>query len=89
MQALLKRSSQLLTHSITDNSQGHTNKYIGQSMSSKHSCPCCSYTLLRHMGLGGLYWRCSHCYQKMPVYTPLQEMISALMNQRRNVITAI
>jgi ribosomal protein L37AE/L43A len=37
------------------------------SMMSKHTCPCCSYTLLRHLRLGGLYWRCSHCYQEMPV----------------------
>jgi ribosomal protein L37AE/L43A len=89
MQALLKISSQSLTHPTTDNSQGNRTTYTSQSMWTKHSCPCCSYTLLRHMRLGGLYWRCSHCYQEMPVYTPLQEMISALRNQRKNFITAI
>ena len=34
---------------------------------SRHTCPCCSYTLLRHIRCGGIYWRCSHCYQEMPV----------------------
>ncbi len=69
MQVLLKRSSQALTHPTIGNSQGNTAIYIWQSMMSKHTCPCCSYTLLRHIRLGGIYWRCSHCYQEMPVYT--------------------
>ena len=34
---------------------------------NRHTCPCCSYTLLRHIRCGGIYWRCSHCYQEMPV----------------------
>ncbi len=34
---------------------------------SRHTCPCCSYTLLRHIRRGGIFWRCSHCYQEMPV----------------------
>ncbi|EAZ92798.1 hypothetical protein CY0110_21917 [Crocosphaera chwakensis CCY0110] len=29
-------------------------------------CPCCSYNLLRHISLEGVYWYCSHCHQKMP-----------------------
>lgn len=29
-------------------------------------CPCCSYILLRHISLDGVYWYCSHCHQKMP-----------------------
>ena len=45
--------------------------YTGQSIPSKYACPCCSYILLRHIGLEGIYWRCSHCYQEMPVYQPL------------------
>lgn len=48
-------------------SQRHTVISFQQPMMSKHNCPCCSYTLLRHIRLGGLYWRCSHCYQEMPV----------------------
>ena len=34
---------------------------------SRHTCPCCSYTLLRHIRRGGIYWHCNHCYQEMPV----------------------
>ncbi|BAY42803.1 pentapeptide repeat protein [Scytonema sp. HK-05] len=68
MQALLKESSQLLTHSITDNNQGNTTTYTWLPMWSQHRCPCCSYGLLRHMSVGGIYWRCSHCYQEMPVW---------------------
>ncbi len=34
---------------------------------SRHTCPCCSYMLLRHIRRGAIYWRCSHCYQEMPV----------------------
>ncbi|WP_250124445.1 pentapeptide repeat-containing protein [Chroococcidiopsis sp. CCMEE 29] len=40
---------------------------IGQSMMSRHTYLCCSDTLLRHFRFGELYWRCSHCYQDMPV----------------------
>ncbi|PZO39298.1 MAG: hypothetical protein DCF21_11125 [Leptolyngbya sp.] len=29
-------------------------------------CPCCSHTLLRHIRLNQLYWRCGHCHQAMP-----------------------
>ncbi len=39
----------------------------GQSMTTRHLCPCCSNTLLRHLDHGELYWRCSHCWQTMPV----------------------
>ncbi len=49
------------------NSNRHENRhernlYIDQ----KPLCPCCSYPLLRHISLNGVYWYCSHCYQKMP-----------------------
>jgi len=40
---------------------------FGQSMMNTHTCPCCSSTLLRHVRLGELYWRCSHCHADMPV----------------------
>lgn len=33
----------------------------------KHACPCCSSTLLRHIRLGSIHWRCSYCHQEMPI----------------------
>ncbi|MBW4580523.1 MAG: hypothetical protein KME42_13240 [Tildeniella nuda ZEHNDER 1965/U140] len=38
-----------------------------RSLRGRHTCPLCSTALLRHMRLGGLYWRCSHCNDEMPV----------------------
>lgn len=35
-------------------------------LDEKPICPCCSYPLLRHIGLHEIYWYCSHCHQKMP-----------------------
>ncbi|MHC5722763.1 MAG: hypothetical protein ACYTXY_01140, partial [Nostoc sp.] len=40
---------------------------ISQSMNGKSTCLCCSNALLRHVSSAGLYWRCSYCYQEMPV----------------------
>jgi ribosomal protein L37AE/L43A len=40
---------------------------INRVMIMRHTCLCCSNTLLRHTRLKGLYWRCSHCNQEMPV----------------------
>ncbi|MFB2935876.1 hypothetical protein ACE1B6_11540 [Aerosakkonemataceae cyanobacterium BLCC-F154] len=40
---------------------------IDQSMHEHHTCLCCSNILLRHIRIGGIYWRCSHCYQEMPI----------------------
>ncbi len=40
---------------------------FGQSMMNTHTCPCCSYTLLRHVRPGELYWHCNHCHAEMPV----------------------
>ncbi len=62
MQALLNSSSQRLAQPKTDKS------YSKLSMISRHTCPCCSYILLRHLRWGGIYWRCSHCYQEMPAF---------------------
>lgn len=42
-------------------------KSASQAMVSRHICPCCGRTLLRHARSGGIYWRCSTCYQEMPV----------------------
>ncbi|MBL1179116.1 MAG: hypothetical protein FWK01_29330 [Pantanalinema sp. GBBB05] len=39
------------------------------SMQAQHTCPCCSYILLRHIDSKGLYWRCSHCYEEMPAWS--------------------
>ncbi|MBR8837371.1 MAG: hypothetical protein DSM106950_26015 [Stigonema ocellatum SAG 48.90 = DSM 106950] len=61
MEASLIRSSQVLTYPTTGNSQ-------------KNTCLCCSETLLRHIRLRGIYWRCSHCHQEMPVQKSLQEL---------------
>ncbi|KAF3886830.1 hypothetical protein DA73_0400016060 [Tolypothrix bouteillei VB521301] len=65
---LLNKSFKDLSRSITGSSQENMGTYIKQPALGRSICPCCSYTLLRHMGLGGIYWRCSHCYQEMPVY---------------------
>jgi len=29
-------------------------------------CPCCSESLLRHVGAEGVYWYCLSCRQVMP-----------------------
>lgn len=81
MQTLLKRSSQALTQPKTGYSQENTAIYTSQSMMSQHTCPCCSYTLLRHIHLAGVYWRCTHCYQEMPVYQLLPQLTSTLISR--------
>lgn len=67
MKALLKSSMQSPVRFIAGDSLRKTSITVGQSMNSAHTCPCCSDTLLCHIRLGKLYWRCSHCYQEMPV----------------------
>ncbi|HBB36266.1 MAG TPA: hypothetical protein DDZ80_13405 [Cyanobacteria bacterium UBA8803] len=42
-------------------------KTLGKLIVIKHTCPCCSETLLRHIRFGGIYWRCSYCHQEMPI----------------------
>ncbi len=61
MEVLLIRPSQVLTYPTTSNSPRNT-------------CLCCSDTLLRHISLRGMYWRCSSCYQEMPAQKSLQEL---------------
>ena len=61
MEVLLIRPSQVLTNPTTSNSPQNT-------------CLCCSNTLLRHISLRGMYWRCSSCYQEMPAQKSLQEL---------------
>lgn len=36
-------------------------------MISKHFCPCCASTLLRHISCHRIYWFCGYCHQEMPV----------------------
>jgi ribosomal protein L37AE/L43A len=67
MLANLTKPLHALSHRTTAHSRQDTGTTLGQSMMIKHNCPCCSDTLLRHMRLGGLYWRCSSCNQEMPV----------------------
>jgi ribosomal protein L37AE/L43A len=67
MLAKLTKPLQGLTYLTTDQSRQDEAKTLGQSMMTKHTCPCCSETLLCHMRLGGLYWRCSYCHQEMPI----------------------
>ncbi|WP_071592944.1 hypothetical protein [Pleurocapsa sp. PCC 7319] len=33
---------------------------------NNNSCPCCSGSMLRHLGNQRSYWFCSHCRQEMP-----------------------
>ncbi len=68
MKVSLNRSSQRLVQLKTGNSQENIAIYTKLSMMSRHTCPCCSYILLRHIRWGGTYWRCHHCYQEMPAF---------------------
>ncbi|NHC36062.1 hypothetical protein [Scytonema millei] len=79
MQVLLNKSLQSLAPYTTENSRENLAVYAEQSRLRKSTCPCCSYILLRHIDLAGIYWRCSHCYQEMPVYQP--QIAIAMTNQ--------
>jgi ribosomal protein L37AE/L43A len=67
MQVLLNRFAQGLTRLKTGDRESKA-IHTRLSMKSKRTCPCCSYTLLRHIRWGGLYWHCSHCKQEMPAF---------------------
>lgn len=58
---------QLPTPTVANLSQEVTHKRNGRLMMIRHTCLCCSNTLLRHTRSKEIYWRCSHCYQEMPV----------------------
>lgn len=62
MRHLLTSKNKLITGCSLD----HISREISQFMNEKSTCLCCSNTLLRHVCSGGLYWRCSYCYQEMP-----------------------
>ncbi len=63
MEALLRN----LTNLSIDCSQGFISTEINPVMLKRHTCLCCSNTLLRYLRLKTLYWRCSHCNEEMPV----------------------
>ncbi len=54
--------------------------------SGNHECPCCSYKLLRHISKRGSYWRCSHCYQEMPLFLPITQISSSKDIQDTSII---
>lgn len=72
--AVLTTHSTTLNRLVPEKSQHSSSIRIAQSMNSRHTCLCCSNALLRHIGLGKLYWRCNHCYQAMPVIEDAKEM---------------
>jgi|GEM_PF-2681916 len=67
MQPFLVESSQGLDYKAASNSQESLAAVARHSLIGIYTCPCCSDTLLRHIRLGGIYWRCSHCHQEMLV----------------------
>jgi len=71
MQVLLNKSLWSLERDPTGSSKENIAIYTRQSILSKSACLCCSYILLRHIDSEGIYWRCTHCYQEMPIYQPL------------------
>jgi hypothetical protein len=80
MRALFKKTNQLLSHTIIDKNPENITTYTWPSMWSRHNCPCCSYVLLRHVRLSGIYWRCSHCYQEMPVLDMSKYITTSIYN---------
>ncbi len=67
MRVLFTDLVQLPTQSIVSYSQEMIGKKNWQSMMTRHTCPCCLNTLLRHARSHEVYWHCSYCYQQMPV----------------------
>ena len=50
---------------------------LERSMTEQHSCPCCSYPLLRHICLSEVIWKCDHCYTDVGVYVRSQSIVSS------------
>ena len=75
----LTKPLQALTQLTTSHSRQDTATTFGQSTMIQHTCPCCCDTLLGHMRLGGLYWRCCSCRQEMPVQKPALERSQAIL----------
>jgi ribosomal protein L37AE/L43A len=74
MFVLTMNSTTLCDRLVPEKSQTSSTIKLAQSMSSRHTCLSCSNPLLRHIDSGKLYWRCSHCYQAMPVIEDAKEM---------------
>lgn len=47
--------------------------------SDSRICPCCSYSLLRHLRHQKIYWFCRRCWQEMPL---LEEILSIRILQK-------
>ncbi len=43
-------------------------------MSIQNICPCCSNSLLHHIGSHREYWFCRHCWSEMPIIELNQEV---------------
>ncbi|HEY9848004.1 MAG TPA: hypothetical protein V6D28_00990 [Leptolyngbyaceae cyanobacterium] len=56
----------LTKHIVYEPSRRFISTTIGSSR-ERHLCPCCATILLRHIRWEGVYWRCSYCYQEMPI----------------------
>jgi len=50
---------------------------LEQSMTRQHTCPCCSYPLLRHIRSGEVSWECDHCYTSVGVYVRSQSTVKS------------
>ncbi len=42
-------------------------------------CPYCSYSLLRHVRQGKIYWFCSHCWQEVPNFEAIGSFIDQVI----------
>lgn len=82
MAVLTTKSTILRDRLALEKSWNSSSIGISQSMSSRHTCLCCSNLLLRHICSGKLYWRCSHCYQAMPVIEDAESMPLFVAHER-------
>jgi hypothetical protein len=82
MAVLTTKSTILRDRLALEKSWNSSSIGISQSMSSRHTCLCCSNLLLRHICSGKLYWRCSHCYQAMPVIEDAESMPLFVVHER-------
>lgn len=39
-----------------------------------NACPCCSYSLLRHISRDRLYWYCSRCRLEIPHFASVNKL---------------
>lgn len=58
---------------------------LEQSMTHKHTCPCCSYPVLRHIRSGEVSWKCAHCYTDVGVYVE-QRIIEARKHSKQRPV---